>query len=303
MIEKLQDNMKYIIWQLEKAPDTNKLHQQGYVEFVNPMSLVGVRKILPHAHWEMAKGTPMENRTYCSKTESRADPHVSVELGEISNQGKRTDLTALAEAVVDNARAHGPFSRVVLERPSQFIRYHRGMEKLDGLVRDETTVRAPPLILWLQSGTGTGKSTWVRNLIGRIKCTRYMKPSGTRERPCDWWDGYDSQSVVWFDEFDSGTVPYRLLLQILDVDVVRVPYKGGFHSMLSSVFIFCTNRDWESIYYEQVDLEPLRRRLNTGTIIIDFHRPDQCPEKGDCNDCGLLDDFEASLKIRVGSSA
>lgn len=42
-------------------------HLQGYVEFRNPLSFVGVRKLLPSAHWEVAKGDAASNYKYCTK--------------------------------------------------------------------------------------------------------------------------------------------------------------------------------------------------------------------------------------------
>lgn len=46
MITELKDNITYVVWQLEVAPETKKMHQQGYVEFKNPTTLVGCKKLL-----------------------------------------------------------------------------------------------------------------------------------------------------------------------------------------------------------------------------------------------------------------
>lgn len=42
-------------------------HYQGYCAFKKEMTLAGVKKLLPRAHWEVAKGTPWQNRVYCTK--------------------------------------------------------------------------------------------------------------------------------------------------------------------------------------------------------------------------------------------
>ena len=47
-------------------------HLQGYVEFDRSMRLSNVRKVLPQAHWEGAKGDSLSNYNYCIK-EGRFD--------------------------------------------------------------------------------------------------------------------------------------------------------------------------------------------------------------------------------------
>lgn len=42
-------------------------HLQGYVEFTNEKSLIGLKKINDRIHWEIAKGSKADNIKYCSK--------------------------------------------------------------------------------------------------------------------------------------------------------------------------------------------------------------------------------------------
>lgn len=51
----------------EYAPITHKVHLQGYCEFKNARRFEGVKKLIPEAHWEIAKGSRMDNVKYCSK--------------------------------------------------------------------------------------------------------------------------------------------------------------------------------------------------------------------------------------------
>lgn len=52
-------------------------HIQGYVVLAKKLSLAGVKKLLPRAHLEQARGTPQENYNYCSKQDKEP-----LELGE-----------------------------------------------------------------------------------------------------------------------------------------------------------------------------------------------------------------------------
>ena len=51
----------------KETGENGTFHFQGYVSFKKKMYLAGCKKLLARAHWEVAKGTPEQNRTYCSK--------------------------------------------------------------------------------------------------------------------------------------------------------------------------------------------------------------------------------------------
>lgn len=61
-------------------------HIQGYVYFKNARTLSSVKKSIPRAHWEIAKGSPTQNRNYCIKDGD------FIEFGKLPAQGSRSDL-------------------------------------------------------------------------------------------------------------------------------------------------------------------------------------------------------------------
>ena len=92
------ERMRYLVYQLERAPTTGILHYQGYVEFKRSTKMGGVKKALGSdtVHLEPRQGTRDQARGYCMKEESRIDgPY---EFGQYveSEQGKRSDLDSLA---------------------------------------------------------------------------------------------------------------------------------------------------------------------------------------------------------------
>lgn len=63
----MSDDAVYVIAGFEKGSKKQRDHIQGYVYFTNAKSLARVKKYLPRAHLEIAKGTPKQNIEYCSK--------------------------------------------------------------------------------------------------------------------------------------------------------------------------------------------------------------------------------------------
>ncbi len=60
-------NYKCIIIGLEKGEKEQTPHLQGYIHYKNPISFNTIKKIIPTAHIECAKGDPQQNYKYCSK--------------------------------------------------------------------------------------------------------------------------------------------------------------------------------------------------------------------------------------------
>lgn len=286
----------FVIWQLECASSTQKKHQQGYLEWCNPVSLSTCKKLLPTAHWEIARGSASDSIAYCSKDEGRADPYVSVRLGEPMQQGKRNDIHEFAKTITDNKLS---FLDQMLLNPHMFLKYGRNAEKLNQMVMSRQKVREPPILIWLQGLSETGKSTYFRNFMQTNKFSYYMKPTD-----CAWWDGYNNEQIVWIDEFDTQSVTYPLFLKMIDVDCIPIQVKGGMKTMTTSVFFVTSNRMPTTIFADRVDTSAMDRRLRDGCMVCDFHRPDLCSvPRENCLQCSKLGNFIDKVKTRLGLGA
>lgn len=62
------------VFQGELCPETKRFHWQGYVRFKTKRGRKAVQALVeyPTGHCKPAKGTPAQNKTYCTKEESRA---------------------------------------------------------------------------------------------------------------------------------------------------------------------------------------------------------------------------------------
>jgi hypothetical protein len=88
--------VKYLVYGFEKG-ESGTPHLQGYMQCVKKQRLTALKKLLPKAHWEAAKGSPAQNRTYCTKENNFK------EYGTAISQGKRCDLESYMDAVKDGA--------------------------------------------------------------------------------------------------------------------------------------------------------------------------------------------------------
>lgn len=245
--------VKYIIYQLERAPSTGKLHIQGYVQWTKPSRMTKLKTIgLGKAHAEIARGSPEQNKAYCSKEESRVDG--PWEYGEISKQGQRNDL-ATALAKLDE----GESLKTVIQEAPNLLRVMRNLKEYKALTVEPRHPTQPveTTVLWGPAGTGKSKRAFEENPGAYWLTLEAGRPL--------WWDGYEGQDTVIIDDYD-GEIPYRTLLKILDRYPLQVHTKGNMIHLSATKFVITSNKPPEN-WYPVEDLEPLRRRLSRVELV------------------------------------
>lgn len=70
---KLEKAGAEFVFQQEQGADENTPHVQGYMRFKSQRDFDVVKKLLPRAHIEKAKGTFKQNVAYCTKKETRVE--------------------------------------------------------------------------------------------------------------------------------------------------------------------------------------------------------------------------------------
>ena len=76
------ERVRYIVGQLEKCPDSGRIHLQFYLQLRNPAALKSVKSLVGKfdenfgrtVHFSQANGSAEANHAYCSKEESRYVP-------------------------------------------------------------------------------------------------------------------------------------------------------------------------------------------------------------------------------------
>lgn len=247
--EEFPEWLTYAVWQLELGHENNVIHYQGYLECSGKKSMSQIHAVpgFERSALQVRRGTQAQAVTYASKGDTRIDgPWFH---GEPKEQGKRSDLVALKRAIDEGA----PDTKLWDDYFSSMTRYHKSFTTYK-------RVKAP-------------KRDWITRFIviigpsgiGKSRMAREMFPNAYWKSNSKWWDDYDAQSDVVWDEF-QGQYPFRDLLRILDSSPLSVECKGSHVNFNASFVCFTSNyhpRDW----YDPVSIKvgwddsPLRRRL------------------------------------------
>lgn len=215
-------------------------HLQGFVVFPKAKRLVAVKALHGRCHWEVARGTSEQARDYCWKDGDY------VEFGRFpGSQGRRNDIR---EAVA-TLKEYG-LKRVAEEHPEVFVKYGRGFRDMNLLLQGEYSHHRCRGV-WIYGPPGTGKTHSVKTFFDSV----YNKPQSK------WWDGYDGESVVLLDDFDSGVLGHYLKIWS-DKYSCTGETKGGTVHLRHKLFIITSNYYPEHFWPEDNSMcEAIERRF------------------------------------------
>jgi hypothetical protein len=211
---------------LYERGEAGTLHIQGFAMCKTRKLFQWWKNLIsPRAHLEQARGSPEQNKVYCSKVQTPPFEFGPFEHGicpEKRAQGARTDLS---DAVAACKRTRS-VAELIDEYPTEFMKYRQSMMFIQNL--SATTRKFKTVIIWLHGATGTGKSA------------NTLAPDAYWKEPCSkWWDASDSQKDVIVDDFRPDFMKFAELLRFFD----RYPFpreiKGG-HCQFVSERVFIT---------------------------------------------------------------
>ncbi len=116
-----EDFMRYLVYGMEVAPTTGRLHWQGFVQFLQPVRPSGVSKKLDMkgAHVERMRGTAKQAADYCKK-EGKFE-----EKGKLcKGQGQRNDIGAAVDAI----RSGVSDMELIMDHGNTFVKYNHGLK-------------------------------------------------------------------------------------------------------------------------------------------------------------------------------
>nr|WAE42722.1 MAG: replication associated protein [Cressdnaviricota sp.] len=252
---KLPVPVTYICGQMEQAT-TGQLHLQGYVECSERVRLSTLKKVLSStAHFEVRKGTQQEAIAYTKKKESAvADTwfHFGEPVAKVGAVSEMQQVKAMVLAgESDETIATNAFGT--------WIRYNKGIQMTRTLLVKPKR-KGPCKIIVVHGKSGSGKTHYVDEMYD-ADGTAFWKDPGTK-----WWDGYNGEKTVIFDEFDGSWFSLGELLRLIDPlgTPLKVEIKGVYVPMLADTYVFTSQflpEDW----YKKVHMDrkvALKRRFS-----------------------------------------
>lgn len=242
----------YHVFQVEKCPETGRLHVHLYFITKNPVRFSTVRDWFIGAAVFQRKGTHQQCKAYCVKDLTRVlGPWTDGE--EPAGRGARTDLEACRLAVKEGKGAR---HCIELGVGYQAVKYTETILKYLEAPRDWL-----PEVYWFHGTTGDGKTyTALQEALAKVDGDRSkVWMSG---KTLKWWQGYDAHPVVIIDDFRKDFCTFHELLRITDRYEYVIENKGGSRQMLAR-YIYITCPWHPSVLYEnQSDsVKQLLRRL------------------------------------------
>jgi putative hemolysin len=224
--EQKDKKITYLIYGIEQA-STMTLHFQGYVELATKTSMNILKQWLPRAHWEKAKGTSKQASDYCKKDGDYK------EYGELApGRGKRTDLMEIKQKI-DEGKNEEYIADNYFEK---WVVYRRSFKAYATLKHSDRHWSTVTHVFW--GKTGTGKTRFV---MDQVMDSPFWSPGDYK-----WFDGYEGQPIVIFDDY-RGEYPLQMLLKLLDRYPMSVPIKGGFTKWAPKKIYITSNihpNDW-----------------------------------------------------------
>lgn len=225
--------LAYAVWQLERGENGTR-HFQGFCVFTTKKSLSGCKRLSQRAHWGIMRTNVEACIAYCTKQDTREGGPWSVgERPRGPTQGRRTDLERIKRRLDSGESVRA----IAQDHFSDYLRYAKGFNDYRKLVQQRRSTDPIVIILW--GPTGIGKSRYASSVAPRTHA--YWKDPG------EWWEGYDGESVVVWDEFRRDNCKITDLLRWFDRYPVNAMVKGGSVPLHANLFILTSNepsREW-----------------------------------------------------------
>ncbi len=262
------EKMHYLVYQYE-CGQNGTYHWQAYCELKTKATFATIQTLLgaPGAHLEKRRGTGKQASDYCKKPETRVPGGTFYEHGEMktTTPGARTDITNFKDEIQSGKRKRDLLDDHCL----MMAKYPKFYQMVRAITMPE---RENNLKVYLLIGPpGCGKTRSVYEAFGgpkRGELFRVPLSNGTT-----WFDGYDGQQAVLFDDFAGAASKITLtnMLNLIDRYPLQVPVKGEYTWWMPDKIYITTNiypREWFKWENRVIQYQALARRFYA---VFDFY--------------------------------
>ena len=254
-----------VVYQIERAPKTGKLHVQGLICFKSSCKWTAIKALLGHkAHIEKME-SPDGSYEYCTKEETRVfGPWEHGDRPRGKGKSKKKVGERIVEAVTTGKRTYD----MILEDPS-LVMHDRAIKYARFVLAERDSDRqhlGQLRVIVCYGKTGTGKTYSAINFIaGNRPYFKLAAPSKQGDKL--WFDGYEGQKVLIMDDWDGRCCTAAVLKNLLDVYKLNVENKGGYAWAAWDTVVITSNlhpSQWFIKFSPQqveTEEEPLERRI------------------------------------------
>lgn len=258
-LREILSGMKSVIFwcMADEIGENGTYHTHLYLQGRGGINFSTIKKRFEGGHFEMAKGTALQNKEYVSKTgkwekdrkHETCVPDTYEEWGEmpVERQGVRNDLADIYAMI-----KQGMSNFEIMEQIPDVMFQLDKLEIVRQTIRDEEYAEKwrDLEVIYVWGDTGTGKTRYVMETYGYknvYRVTDYKHP----------FDGYLGQDVILFEEFRSS-LSLGDMLKYLDGYPVVLPCRyANKQACYTKVFI-CTNVSLDLQYTNQASTEDVR---------------------------------------------
>lgn len=242
-VDRFRSDIRYAVWQKEKCPKSKKIHWQCFFWFHQPRGRQFILNMLndPRAWTTVLKYTDTNEiqRKYCMKEYTRVKCNDGssgpFEIGtwgeEAPRQGARNDVHKVRRRILDDNATFGDLVRddVVGNTAMRMV---QGIKMaVRAATEDKASERRTVHVSFFYGATGTGKThdaihqaTTIAGALGKRGV--HIQPTPDEAGGKVWWDFYERQPCVIFDDWCGDEVRISQLLRWLDGNLCRLNVKG-----------------------------------------------------------------------------
>lgn len=254
-------DIRFLAFGKEICPKTKKEHHQCFLYFHNERSYskknlgkMGSWWGESHCFITNMEGNFENNQDYCSKD------GIYTKLGDEPAQGFRGDLKETVRLITKGEIL--PYD-IMLENPQSFNLYKNmfSIARNSFLKSQFRTTQTKGF--WFWGGTGVGKShAAFRDYSPK---THFRKDLNV-----NWWDNYEQQRIVIFNEF-RGQVKYSELLDLVDKYPKDVPIRNNPSiPFMSEILVVTSCSPPEEVYMNKLSSTDSIAQFNRRFKVVEF---------------------------------
>ncbi len=214
-------------------------------KFRSPVRFERLRRLLPRAHWEVARAR--DKRTifaYCKKDGDFVELGVEPKSAATS---KKARLEGFAEAL-----AQGRSLRAVIDE--DIVAAAMNFQQLEWMYLQSQAPRsALTNCTWVYGGGGHGKTRLVAEYVKEesaelVDCQRFAY--WHKSDAFKWWSGYTGQQIVVIDDMRPDHCTVSEFCRLIDRTPLRLETKGGHVQFVAEEVIVTTIDDPQSFFVQ-----------------------------------------------------